>query len=331
MTGETSSQVIARLGAEIDRVLIPLVPDDPFALLDFPDHSNVGDSAIWLGEMEFFKKLGRAPAYVSPTRNVDYPRLAAAIGPKGTIFIHGGGNFGDIWPQHQALREAVLRDLKDHRVVQLPQTLQYNDPASIARTAELIRAHGNFVLLVRDERSLELAKSNFPCEVQLCPDMAFCLGRLTRGQVAAPGILALLRTDKETSGVASQSAGKLPELVIADWLDEPEGTRRQEKLATMILGCMDLSIFSADRRRSRYYLRLGRNRVDRGVRLLSSRQYVISDRLHAHILCTLLDIPHTALDNNYGKISGFMSAWSTDWSGVRKAGSFQEALDQLTQ
>jgi pyruvyl transferase EpsO len=52
----------------------------------------------------------------------------------------------------------------------------------------------------------------------------------------------------------------------------------------------------------------------------------VTDRLHAHILSVLLDLPHVVLDNNYGKVSGFMSCWTAGFPGVSTATSLPEAL-----
>ena len=95
---ETSRQTISRLQHEIDEALAPLVPRKKCALLDFPHHPNVGDSAIWVGEHMFLSKLGVKPAYVCTAENRDWNSIERAIGDDGTIFIHGGGNFGDVWP-----------------------------------------------------------------------------------------------------------------------------------------------------------------------------------------------------------------------------------------
>ena len=59
-------KLIARLQGDIHKAVAPLVPPSGrFALLDFPDHPNVGDSAIWLGEIEYFRKLhALCPAYI---------------------------------------------------------------------------------------------------------------------------------------------------------------------------------------------------------------------------------------------------------------------------
>ncbi|WP_276524270.1 polysaccharide pyruvyl transferase family protein, partial [Enterobacter hormaechei] len=45
-----------------------------------------------------------------------------------------------------------------------------------------------------------------------------------------------------------------------------------------------------------------RRRVERGLRLLSRGERIVTDRLHGHILSLLLGIPHVVLDNDYGKL-----------------------------
>jgi pyruvyl transferase EpsO len=36
---------------------------------------------------------------------------------------------------------------------------------------------------------------------------------------------------------------------------------------------------------------------------------LVTDRLHGHILADLLDLPHVALDNDYGKLAAYVAAW----------------------
>jgi pyruvyl transferase EpsO len=47
----------------------------------------------------------------------------------------------------------------------------------------------------------------------------------------------------------------------------------------------------------------------KGIALVSSVRVVVSDRLHAVIVSTLLGVPRVALDNSYGKVHGFMRTW----------------------
>jgi pyruvyl transferase EpsO len=72
---------------------------------------------------------------------------------------------------------------------------------------------------------------------------------------------------------------------------------------------------------------LATNRLTRGLNLLSSASFVITDRLHCHILCVLLGIPHIAFDNSYGKLSTFIDAWTKDSGLVQVVPSLDRAIE----
>jgi pyruvyl transferase EpsO len=59
--------------------------------------------------------------------------------------------------------------------------------------------------------------------------------------------------------------------------------------------------------------------------MLSCGRIVVSDRLHAHILCLLMGIPHVLVDNSYGKVKSFFAAWTKDAPGVRFCRDWSEA------
>ncbi|HMH27091.1 MAG TPA: polysaccharide pyruvyl transferase family protein [Steroidobacteraceae bacterium] len=313
---ETSLQAISRLQRKIDEVLTPLVPGKKCALLDFPHHPNVGDSAIWVGEQIFLSKLGLKPAYVCAAGNSNWNAMERAIGPDGTIVIHGGGNFGDVWPIHQQLREEVLDRFPDHPVLQFPQTVHFSDPKEADRTAAKIRKHGKFTLAVRDRKSLDFARERFECNVVLCPDMAFCIGPTRAAASSDPRILLLLRSDKEKKDHSPADAIlQSPDLLCTDWLME---SRRETRLraggrlfADMLRGRTGPTL------RGSFYNALASERLRRGLRQLASFRYIVSDRLHVHILSTLLGRHHAVLDNNYGKLSSFIAAWNTNWDGMQ--------------
>ncbi len=325
---QSHTDVVHRLQALIDYILSEVVEGiggSRYALLDFPDHANVGDSAIYGGEVAWLKhRYARRPAHVATAPHQGSGH--EAVPAHSLIFLHGGGNFGDIYPRHQTFREALLRDSAGQPVVQMPQSIHYDDAAAISGTAAAIRAHGAFTLLARDHESRELADRHFDCTVRMCPDMAFALGEIRRPALPERDVLLLLRGDKE------RVSGALPTLPegwrVSDWMEEPDDTypaalSSARRLALRSLNPLDLR---QEPRRIAYYEALAQRRIDRGVRLLSSARFVITDRLHAHILCTLCGIPHAFLDNYYGKIRRFSSAFDTVWSGVTPARSMQDAI-----
>ncbi|MCV3238858.1 polysaccharide pyruvyl transferase family protein [Mesorhizobium sp. ZC-5] len=278
--------------------------DEPLAILDFPDIRNCGDSAIWLGEMAYLREqFGKRPAYVSRMDDFSVEDLEQIM-PTGPIFIHGGGNFGDLWDAHQDFRERVLKRFPDRPIVQFPQSIHYKSQERVRESARVIRRHKNFLLLVRDEESKLFAEKHFDCQVRLCPDMAFCIGPVEPAQPEFP-VLAMLRSDLEKS-VDSDGAAD-PGVPREDWISESTTSVRVSKAfgATSAL----LSLKPAEIR-LRKLDAAAHNRFRRGIRQISRGRAVVTDRLHVHICSLLLGRPHAVLDNNYGKIRRFMAAFS---------------------
>ncbi len=273
-----------------------------YALVDFPDHANVGDSAIWLGELALLREItGRDPCYISTWHDFDIDAFHDAC-PDGILFLHGGGNLGDIWPHHQRFREHILATVRDRTVVQLPQSIHFRVPAQAQRFASLVADHPDFVLYVRDTRSLDFAREHFSCPSHLAPDSAYALGKQGRGTPQCD-LLMLMRTDDEKQGYATPST---TQATIVDWLEDdpdfPVGVDVRTREAQAVA------------------------RVDRGLRLLAQGRVIVTDRLHGHILADLLGIPHVALDNEYGKIAAYLDAWPAPEAIVTTATTMEQAL-----
>lgn len=323
------NDTVQRLRTELHMVLDGLLPEpgQPFALLDFPDYDNIGDSAIYLGNLEFFSSRGLRPTVVGTNQFKDWVDLETKIG-NGPIFIQGGGNFGDIWPWFQPFREEILRRYPDRQVVQLPQTIHFESPDAIKKTASVISAHRNFTLLVRDQRSYDFARQHFQCDTRLCPDMAFAIESIRRYKPYRQ-LLLHLRTDVEASASYDTSAVTGSEIIRADWPRERFKFRQRVKAAAWIGGLVSGDIFDKHKRRERLFRALARARLKRGVKLLSSTRFVLTDRLHGHILCVILGIRHAVLDNNYGKNSGFMDKWGTANRIADRVANLDEGLAAL--
>ena len=293
------------------------------ALVDFPDHSNVGDSAIWVGELAWLAESGLRIRYRCDTKSYNRRHLERAA-RTGVILIHGGGNLGDIYRRHQRLRESVIRDFPDRPIIQLPQTVHFRDAEALVRTRRVFDAHPNLTLLVRDQPSLDLARREFRAPSLLCPDMAFYMGPLAAERPPDIDVLWLRRQDREA---VDQAGPALRDLLVCDWLDERIPVLRHVRDALRPLATREpRSVPVLGRVVGAAYDLQARRRLRVGCQLLARGRVVITDRLHGHILCLLLGIPHVLLDNNYGKVRRFHDTWTADAPQVRWAESPPDAL-----
>jgi len=303
------------------------------ALIDYPNHTNVGDSAIWLGEIEALRLIGADVAYECEAHGHDARAVRRAIGPDGIVLLHGGGNFGDEWPEYQRLREGVIDAHHDHPVVVLPQTLRFNREANRARAAAALAAHPRLTVLCRDARSAATARSLAPAAtVDLCPDAAFALGRRAGHQAPEGEPLWLTRTDAERRGprLMPPAGGR-----VIDWMEGENGDLGAGP-GERLLRALACSGGQRATRRPRVaraarpfigalHTRLARRRVQLGLDLVASAPVVVTDRLHAHILCLLAGVPHVLVDTGYGKLRAFVDAWTAGHPLLRLAGGALEA------
>ncbi|REC97323.1 pyruvyl transferase EpsO [Microbacterium sp. AG157] len=303
-------------------------------LLDIPTHENVGDNMIWQGEIEYLKRLRVRVAYEADIFRHSN-KLLDRLAPGAPILLHGGGNFGDVWPVFQEFRERVVADHHDRRIVQLPQTVYFQSPSRAAQANAILSAHPNFTLLVRDTDSLERALAALPdVNVRLCPDMA--LGwtpreTLTRGE--PQGILVLAREDKEAAGDLAaevelhlESSDEVRDWRLTGWQKALwKVTRVPGRLARLAPWLRDNALMFRVVQRANDFNR--KQNLLAGLTLVRGRRAVITNRLHAHVLAGLLSVPHVVTENNYGKIGPIFE----NYTHVLRSGIFApKATDVLS-
>ncbi|MEO8576519.1 MAG: polysaccharide pyruvyl transferase family protein [Gemmatimonadales bacterium] len=318
----TMAEGVANLRGRVEQTLRPLLASRSVdAVVAFQNGPNPGDNAIYLGQLACLKSLSIAPPRVVPDyRTYDRRALGRAIGD-GIILLTGGGSFGDLWPIGQAYREDVLRAFPDTPVIQLPQSMYFERRDALDRARAAVESHRNVILLWRDERSLELARREFNVPNELCPDMAFCLGTIDRSRAPARPIVWISRKDRERVWDAPEDAPGL-----TDWPDDRATPLRRINYCLMGATVRFPSTDVWRRLLMRSYVPLARQRLGRGLDMLSEGKLVITDRLHGHILAMLMQIPTILIDNSYGKLSSFYDTWMRDVAGVRFASSPLEAL-----
>ena len=245
--------------------------------------------------------------------DMDLTEIKRKITPNTTILLHGGGNFGDLYPQHQNLRETIVQAFPNNRVIVLPQTLYYKSQETLEKSAALFMQHNDCHLLARYERTAS-AFEKFSPHVYLSPDMAHELyGTLPTQNAQTGQSLYFLRKDIEASDIEKNITAQLPvDSHIKDWDDILSGrddvvlaiSWRLAKFANRNNICWLKDVVHQFWKS--YTLRI----VKRVAKNFLSYDKITTTRLHGHIFSCLLEIPNVVCDNAYGKNTGYANLWT---------------------
>ena len=300
-----------------------LKEDMRVALLDFPNHNNVGDNAIWLGEKVALKNIGVKVVYQCDLFSFSETALRKNLGKNGVILLHGGGNLGTVWPHHQEFRERIIQSFPKFKIIQLPQSASFENDESLAQFKSVAEKHKDVHILVRDRNSYELLRAQ-GLQVEMCPDMALAIGPVASDIDPVVDLVWLSRTDRESVGTGVGDIKATVEKL--DWLfGDPSRPylnytmRYSVPIRVLTQKAFKKSKFLRDyawRLNSSFFDLLARRRFERGVRILGRGKVVITDRLHGHILSTLLGKHQVLLDNSYKKIGNYISCFSPAVKGI---------------
>ncbi|KJL40821.1 polysaccharide pyruvyl transferase family protein [Microbacterium trichothecenolyticum] len=330
-------EILQSIRNDTSRTWTSLIGDaSDVVLLDVPSHRNAGDSMIWGGEVEYLRQIGKRVALSSDLRRYSADVINAKSSEDTPLLLHGGGNFGDVWPVFQRGREEVVRDFPRRKIIQLPQSIKFETAESAARANAIFGAHADFTLIVRDEQSLERASRGLPdVRTVLSPDAALGWSPAAP-DIDARGVLALLREDHEA--LHPLKTAILPYLGADDEAtDWHIGWPTVAKWHLLKTPGRVTSVVPALRNSPSYrrVLESAGNallemNLDSAVRLFAGRPLVVTDRLHAHVLATLLGIPNIVFDNSYGKISAIVRAYTGQFSTTNFVSSMEEGLDLIS-
>ncbi|WP_439257801.1 polysaccharide pyruvyl transferase family protein [Lonepinella sp. BR2271] len=308
---------------QIDRLIID---KNDVLYFDYPLHLNVGDLLIYAGTEQFFKDYHIHIRLRRCLQAFDLHEVKKYIQPNTTILCHGGGNFGDLYPLIQQMREEIVREFPHNRIILLPQTAHFSSEQAMLTSATAFSAHPDLHLFARDSKSMVLMQQHFSQHSYLSPDMAHQLygilpqkdrtsGDLAPTKSAVKNTLYFLRKDIEKSHIETDIQAQLASgSHIKDWEDLLSAQDHQFELWCSRLAKMANKFkltFLKNKLNVLWYQRTLQI-IARCQDIFLSYDDVITSRLHGHIFSCLLGIPNQVCDNSYGKNSGYYQQWTKD-------------------
>lgn len=291
-----------------------------YILLDLPYFPNVGDVLIWQSTMDILREIPYKCLYSSSIETYRKPKINKNV----VILFMGGGNFGDLWIRHQHFRHRVLDDFPKNPIIQLPQSICFNDHQFLQEDIKRFYDHeGKITICTRDEKSFQFVNTNYPIvDSVLLPDMVLALDvHKYIKPIEGKGTLFVKRNDSESAKnpeerIVPQDADirdwptmeklLLSHRIIAHRII-PKTIILDEKFGTHITNVV----------RDVYFKLYFRKRIIKsGLRFINQYKTVYTTRLHVGIVAALLGKPTIMYDNSYGKIRGVYDKWMNDWNGL---------------
>lgn len=311
-------------------VCLPALKGD-LVFLDYPVYDNVGDLLIWAGEKAFFKRNRCRVISQYSIGNIGQ-RARRDLDRCSTICFQGGGNFGDLWPQFQKVREEIVQQYPHKRIVIMPQSVHFESSEEFERSSTVLRAHPDLHIFVRDKESLRLlAEKGFP-NVKLSPDMAHALwGRLSPDKASSNEPFYLLRRDKERAYLPPELEAVEPQSI--DWRD----LRTTPIMGRAYWYGVRLNAFDGGSKINNrmpaltMWNAVSDAMIRKAVRLMSRHEHVVTNRLHAMILASLLERKVIAYDNSYGKLSNYVDSWMSELPGIELRWSVPKSHEEAIE
>lgn len=280
-------------------------------LLGVPEHGNIGDHAITIGEENFFKKnFPNLPYVMFPWEflNSYWNFLKLKIKPTDLICINGGGFLGTLWENEQENLTKALELFSYNPIIIMPQSFWYDGDADHKLLMEsfenAMKRCDNLCVCIREERSLERFQHKFPeITTMLIPDMAFYIQNKVNTK-RSDNVLLCLRGDKEKISPESQDIALAVKAL--GYSIKETSTVVNENIP---IGMSELYVCNK-------------------LTEFASASLVITDRLHGLIFSAITNTPCIAFDNLSGKVHGIYH-WIEDIPTIRLINTFKEIKENI--
>ncbi len=280
-----------------------------YALIDTPQHGNLGDHAIVLAQDQLLKDLN-TKYYELPAGQIDgREHWFAQMTPRNkTVLVHGGGFLGCLWTIEEFRFRRILQAFHNHKIIVFPQTVTFdlsNEDGQrfFEESKQIYSSHPDLILFVRDKNSYDFMQKYMPdIKAILVPDIVTML-RIQKLDYERKGILMCMRSDLEKN-ITNEEYDYIYSCISRKFLNE-------EILNTDTV--IDHGISIIDRQ----------TEVDKKLNQFAQSKLVITDRLHGMVFAAITGTPCIALGNSNGKVKGVY-----EWI---KSNSYIHYLDNINK
>jgi exopolysaccharide biosynthesis predicted pyruvyltransferase EpsI len=336
------------------------------ALLDYPLYPNIGSHLLWISEVLYLTNILKAEIkYADSIRHFSGESMEKKIG-KAPIILRSG-YLGDFWgykgDERRIFYERIVSRYRDRQIFIMPQSFSFSDPEKLKAMADNFNSHPHLTIFVREDPSYKLAKEYFHnCQIIKAPDMAFHLADMPGLPLKIKpksSILYLCRKDFELNADFSSAAFNIPNLVVKDWVSYTWINKiPNQRIYLPGLGFLLREVWQRglahpgewlSRQKWRFlhpYLNIlstiyrpvmhlnSWSMAHSGIFQLQHHRFVITNRLHGHILCLILGIPHILIPGPYNKMESFYRTWTHQipfCQYISKAGEIKCAVEKLLE
>lgn len=170
-----------------------------------PEHGNLGDQAIAIAIKKMLEdKYKDNMVFEFSLEEYTYLKksISKNIGIKDPIYLHGGGNLGNLYINEEIQRRDVIKRFPENKITIMPQSISFtNDERGIREmeiTKKIYNNHKNLNIICREEKSFKTAETLFQKNnLFFSPDSVLYLSDYYKKNTKRDGVLFALRRDKE--------------------------------------------------------------------------------------------------------------------------------------
>lgn len=278
------------------------------------DYGNLGDVAITYAQTKFVELNGYQVVEVPISQTAQGVWwVKNFIQPQDIIMLVGGGNIGDLYEQIEYLRQLVIQQFPDNKIISFPQTFDFSNTAKgkkrLNAAKKVYNKHNQLTITAREETSFELMKANFPRNnVILTPDIVLSLNNIV-DVAQRQGVVICLRDDLEKSidDITTQQVLECLKDVFGQSMiyRDTHIAANNLTVAARVSALNDI------------------------WQTFAQAQLVVTDRLHGMIFAYITNTPCIVFQNNNHKIKGTYE-WISSQSGIQLIEDFDLEIFKAT-